>query len=151
MLRHIVALNGNYAPAWLNISLASAELGKTDESMTAAQHTLRLGSRDTRLHVILAANATAHYYAGHGQDALVWAKRSAAAKPTYGMAYAWAAAAAANLGNTASAREALVEFKGLQSDSTIAILRTERHSADTEFLRQRERFYIGLQRAGLAR
>jgi TolB-like protein/DNA-binding winged helix-turn-helix (wHTH) protein/Tfp pilus assembly protein PilF len=150
MFQHVVALNRNYAPGWLSISLASAELGNTDESMIAAQEALRLSPRDTRLHVILAAIAASHYYAGRDQDALVWAKRSAAAKPTYGMAYAWAAAAAANLGNTASAREALAEFKRLQPDSTIAILRAERHSANTEFLRQRERFYMGLQRAGLA-
>ena len=150
MFRRVVALNRNYAPAWLSISLASADLGKTDESIVAAQEALRLSPRDTRLHVILATIAAGHYYAGRDQDALAWARRSATAKPEYGISHAWMAAAAANLGDTASAREALAEFKRLRPDSTIATLRAERQSANAEFLRQRERFYQGLQKAGLA-
>jgi tetratricopeptide (TPR) repeat protein len=150
MFRRVVALNRNYAPAWLSISLASADLGKTDESIVAAQEALRLSPRDTRLHVILATIAAGHYYAGRDQDALAWARRSATAKPEYGISHAWMAAAAANLGDTASAREALAEFKRLRPDSTIVTLRAERQSANAEFLRQRERFYQGLQKAGLA-
>ena len=150
MFRRVVALNRNYAPAWLSISLASADLGKTDESIVAAQEALRLSPRDTRLHVIFATIAAGHYYAGRDQDALAWATRSATAKPEYGISHAWMAAAAANLGDTASASEALAEFKRLRPGSTIATLRVERQSANAEFLRQRERFYQGLQKAGLA-
>jgi adenylate cyclase len=93
--------------------------------------------------------AAAHLYAGRDEAALAWAKRAVAARPGAGIPHAWVAAAAANLGDTATARAALAEFRRLQPDQTLASFRAERHGDSAEFLRQREYFYQGLSKAGL--
>jgi hypothetical protein len=81
---------------------------------------------------------------------VTWARRAIAARPYYSISHAWLAAAAANAGDMATAREAIAEFKRLQPDYTLATFRAEKHGDNPEFLAQRERFYQGLQRAGLA-
>jgi len=150
MSRRVVARSPSFAPGWLNVSLAYADLGKPDESIGASREALRLSPRDGRLHVFLDAIAAANLYAGRDADALSWAKQSIAVRPENAAAHAWAAAAAANLGDMATARAALAEFKRLQPGDTLATFQAERHGDNVDFLRQRERFYRGLRTAGLA-
>ena len=145
-----VEVNRNYAPGWQGAGYAYATLGRPDESIAANERALRLSPRDSRLSSFLLVTAAAHLLAGRDQEAMTWARRAIAAKPGYSISYAWLAAAAANAGDLATARDAIAEFKRLQPDYTLATFRAEKHGDNPEFLAQRERFYQGLQRAGLS-
>lgn len=148
-LRQIEA-NANDAPAWNSLGYAYATLGRQDESIAANERALRLSPRDGRIYGFLIVIAAAHLLAGRDAQALDWARRAIAAKPGYSISHAWAAAAAARLGDMATAHSALEEFRRLQPGYTLATFRAERHGNNAEFLRQRERFYEGLAKAGLA-
>ncbi|HZN46618.1 MAG TPA: hypothetical protein VFB71_03260, partial [Ramlibacter sp.] len=78
------------------------------------------------------------------------ARKSAAVEPNFPIPHAWAASAAANLGDLDTAQTALAEFRRLRPDYTITSFRDERLCSNVTCERQRERFYAGLRRAGLA-
>ena len=61
----------------------------------------------------------------------------------------WVAAAAANLGETETARAALAEFRRRLPSYTISSFRDERLCANDLCRAQRERYYAGLAKAGL--
>ncbi len=145
-----VAINRNAGPAWGGLSYAYATLGMPEESIAAGLEAIRLSPRDGRLHGFLVVIAAAHLYAGRDAEALAWAQRAINARPEYSIPHAWAAAAAANLGDLATARAEIAEFRRLQPDYSLASFKAERYSDKPEFLRQRERFYQGLHKAGLA-
>ena len=149
MRQRAVAINRNDALAWGGLSYAYVTVGQPEESIAAGLEALRLSPRDGRLHGFLVVIAAAHLHAGRDAEALAWAKRSVEARPEYSIPHAWAAAAAANLGDLATARSEIAEFRRLQPDYTLATFKAERYSDKPEFLRQRERFYRGLQTAGL--
>ena len=144
-----VEVNRNDAPGWHSAGYAYATLGKHDESIAANERALRLSPRDARLFSFMVTIAAAHLLAGRDQEAVTWARRAIAARPGYSISHAWLAAAAANAGDMATARDAIAEFKRLQPDYTLATFRAEKHGDNPEFLAQRERFYQGLQLAGL--
>jgi Predicted integral membrane protein len=144
-----VEVNRNDAPGWHSAGYAYATLGQPDESIAANERALRLSPRDGRLYSFLVVIAAAHLQAGRDQEAMTWARRAIAARPGYSISHAWLAAAAANAGDMGTAREAIAEFKRLQPDYTLETFRAEKHGDNPQFLAQRERFYQGLQRAGL--
>ena len=125
-------------------------LGKPDEAIAAGLRATALTVRDGRASGILTVIAAAHFYAGRDEETLAWARRSIAAKPGYAILHAYIAAASASLGDMATARSAIAEFKQLQPDYSISTFRAERHGDNIEFLKQRERLYRNLQKAGLA-
>ncbi len=149
MRQRAVAINRNAGPAWGGLSYAYATVGRPEESIAAGLEAIRLSPRDGRLHGFLVVIAAAHLFAGRDAEALAWARRAINARPEYSIPHAWAAAAAANLGDLATARSEIAEFRRLQPDYTLATFKAERYSDKPEFLRQRERFYRGLQTAGL--
>jgi TolB-like protein/DNA-binding winged helix-turn-helix (wHTH) protein len=149
MLLRQVEVNRNYAPAWHKISYTHATLGRHEEAIRAGNEALRLSPRDGRLYSFLVVTAAAHLYAGRDREALVWARRSIDARSDFSISHAWAAAAAANLNEMDTARKEIDEFQRLQPHYTVESFRREGQSRNPDFLRQRERFYAGLRRAGL--
>ena len=149
MLSRQVEVNRNYAPAWHKISYTHATLGRQEEAIRAGDEALRLSPRDGRLYSFLVVTAAAHLYAGRDREALVWARRSIDARSDFSISHAWAAAAAANLNELDTARKEIGEFQRLQPHYTVESFRREGQSQNPDFLRQRERFYAGLRRAGL--
>ncbi|MEQ1684389.1 MAG: winged helix-turn-helix domain-containing protein [Burkholderiaceae bacterium] len=149
MLSRQVEVNRNYAPAWHKISYTQATLGRPEEAIRAGDEALRLSPRDGRLYSFLVVTAAAHLYAGRDREALVWARRSIDARSDFSISHAWAAAAAANLNEMDTAKKEIGEFQRLQPDYTVENFRREGQSRNPDFLRQRERFYAGLRRAGL--
>lgn len=149
MLSRQVEVNRNYAPAWHKISYTHATLGRHEEAIRAGDEALRLSPRDGRLYSFLVVTAAAHLYAGRDREALVWARRSIDARSDFSISHAWAAAAAANLNEMDTARKEIGEFQRLQPHYTVESFRREGQSRNPDFLRQRERFYAGLLRAGL--
>lgn len=149
MLSRQVEVNRNYAPAWHKISYTHATLGRQEEAIRAGDEALRLSPRDGRLYSFLVVTAAAHLYAGRDREALVWARRSIDARSDFSISHAWAAAAAANLNEMDTARKEIGEFQRLQPHYTVESFRREGQSQNPDFLRQRERFYAGLRKAGL--
>jgi TolB-like protein/DNA-binding winged helix-turn-helix (wHTH) protein len=149
MLSRQVEVNRNYAPAWHRISYTQATLGRQEEAIRAGDEALRLSPRDGRLYSFLVVTAAAHLYAGRDHEALVWARRSIDARSDFSISHAWAAAAAANLNEMDTARKEIGEFQRLQPHYSVENFRREGQSPNPDFLRQRERFYAGLRRAGL--
>jgi TolB-like protein/tetratricopeptide (TPR) repeat protein len=144
-----VEVDPNDAPGWHSAGYSYAELGKTEESIAANERALRLSPRDGRLNSFCVTIAAAHLQAGRDREAVAWARRAIAARPGFSISYAWLAAAAANAGDMPTAREAIAEFKRLQPDYTLQSFKDEKHGDNPAFLVQRERFYRGLELAGL--
>jgi TolB-like protein/DNA-binding winged helix-turn-helix (wHTH) protein len=149
MLRRQVVLNRNYAPAWHRISYALLTLGQPEAALESGNEAIRLSPRDGRLFSFYVVMAAACLHLGRDTEALEWAKKSVVAWPQFGTSHAWVASASALLGDMNAAHAALAEFRRLQPGYTIASFRAEGLSDNAVFLSQHERYYRGLQLAGL--
>lgn len=149
MLRRQVALNRNYAPAWHRISYALLTLGQPEAALEAGNEAIRLSPRDGRLFSFYVVMAAACLHLERDAEALEWAKKSVAERPDFGTAHSWVASASALVGNMDAAHAALAEFRRLQPGYTIASFRDERLSDNAVFLAEHERYYRGLELAGL--
>lgn len=149
LLERQIGLNRNDASAWFWLGYARCTLGRQDEAITALDQARRLSPRDPHLNGIFVVTAAAHLYLGRDREALEWARRSVLERPQHAVAHSWVAAAAANLGETETARGALAEFRRLLPSYTISSFRDERLCANDLCRTQRERYYAGLAKAGL--
>lgn len=113
-----------------------------ESATSAVAHLLRSPRRDpVRQNGFPATNQRDHLVGGHQVDSV--------RKSLLG-GRAYVAAASASLGDMATARAAMAEFKRLQPDYSISTFRAELHGNNADFLRQRERLYLNLRKAGLA-
>lgn len=149
LLERQISLNRNDASAWFWLGYARCTLGQQDEAIAALEQARRLSPRDPHLNGIFVVTAAAQMYLGHDREALEWAQRSVLERPQHAVAHSWVAAAAANLGETETARAALAEFRARLPSYTISSFRDERLCANDLCRSQRERYYAGLARAGL--
>jgi tetratricopeptide (TPR) repeat protein len=149
MLERQIGLNRNDATAWFWLGYARCTLGRQDEAIAALEQARRLSPRDPNLNGIFLVTAAAYLYLGHDREALEWAQRSVLERPLHAVAHSWVAAAAANLGETETARAALAEFRERLPSYTISSFRDERLCASDLCRSQRERYYAGLAKAGL--
>jgi adenylate cyclase len=149
LLGRQIGLNRNDASAWFWLGYARCTLGRQDEAIAALEQARRLSPRDPNLNGIFIVTATAHLHLGRDREALEWAQRSALERPQHAVAHSWVAAAAANLGETETARAALAEFRRRLPSYTISSFRDERLCANDLCRAQRERYYAGLEKAGL--
>jgi TolB-like protein/cytochrome c-type biogenesis protein CcmH/NrfG len=149
LLERQIGLNRNDASAWFWLGYARCTLGRQDEAIAALEQARRLSPRDPHLNGIFVVTAAAHLYLGRDREALEWARRSVLERPQHAVAHSWVAAAAANLGETETARAALAEFRRLLPSYTISSFRDERLCANDLCRTQRERYYAGLAKAGL--
>ncbi|MDO9166455.1 MAG: winged helix-turn-helix domain-containing protein [Rhodoferax sp.] len=149
LLERQIGLNRNDASAWFWLGYARCTLGWQDEAIAALEQAQRLSPRDPNLNGIFVVTAAAHLYLGRDREALEWARRSVLERPQHAVAHSWVAAAAANLGETETARAALAEFRQRLPAYTISSFREERLCANDLCRAQRERYYAGLAEAGL--
>ena len=149
LLERQIGLNRNDASAWFWLGYARCTLGRQDEAIAALEQARRLSPRDPNLNGIFLVTAAAHLYLGRDREALEWARRSVLERPQHAVAHSWVAAAAANLGETETARAALAEFRGRLPSYTISSFRDERLCSNDLCRSQRERYYAGLAKAGL--
>jgi TolB-like protein/DNA-binding winged helix-turn-helix (wHTH) protein/Tfp pilus assembly protein PilF len=149
LIERQIGLNRNDASGWFHLGYALCTLGRQDEAIAALEQARRLSPRDPYLNGIFVVTAAAHLHLGRDRDALEWAQRSVLERPQHAVAHSWVAAAAANLGETETARAALAEFRGRLPSYTISSFRDERLCANDLCRSQRERYYAGLAKAGL--
>ena len=149
LLGRQIGLNRNDASGWFWLGYARCTLGQQDEAIAALEQARRLSPRDPNLNGIFVVTAAAHLHLGRDREALEWARRSVLERPQHAVAHSWVAAAAANLGETETARAALAEFRRLLPSYTISSFRDERLCANELCRAQREHYYAGLEKAGL--
>jgi TolB-like protein/Flp pilus assembly protein TadD len=149
LLERQIGINRNDASAWFWLGYARCTLGRQDEAIAALEQARRLSPRDPNLNGIFVVTAAANLHLGRDREALEWAQRSVIERPHHAVAHSWVAAAAANLGETETARAALAEFRVRLPSYTVSSFRNERLCANDVCRRQRERYYAGLAKAGL--
>jgi TolB-like protein len=149
-----IAYNRNQPSCYQMTALALTYLGRPEESFTWNAKALQLSPRDPYVAAWHFTDALAHLALGQDKEAIAAARRSLKYNPGYSTAHAWLAAAHANLGEQVEARQALAEYLktgAAGGHDTVAKLRalSRQVSNNPTFLRQRERLFEGLRKAGL--
>lgn len=148
-LQRALERDRNHVDAWRWLCYANVTLARHRESIAACEEAIRLSPRDRSLAGFMVVVAAAYLYDGSDRAALAWARRAIDADPSFSVPHSWAAAAAANLDEMATARAELAEFRRLLPHYTVTSFRNEKLCANELCERQRERYYAGLKKAGL--
>lgn len=148
-LQRALERDRNHVGAWNSLCYANVTLARNREGIAACEEAIRLSPRDRGLGGFTIVVAAAHLYEGNDREALAWARRAIDADPRFSVPHSWAAAAAANLDDMATARAELAEFRRLLPQYTISSFRNEKLCSNELCERQRERYYDGLRKAGL--
>ena len=96
----------------------------------------------------LATTGAAALYLGRDEHAVLWVRRSRELYPDAPNAHFYLAAALAHLGRHDEARAAVAQGLAVNPTYTISRFRESPFGDDPRFLRQRERIYDGLRKAG---
>lgn len=149
--RLAIDLNPSFSHAYSRIGLARLELGEPVAAFEPVLKALRLSPREFRTSLCYLYLGIAAFHLERDDEATQWFLKAIATDARYGLPHAWLAAIHAPAGSVADARAELAEFNRLTPGHTIATLRARERSKNPAFLAQRERFYRGLTKAGLAR
>ncbi|HXD42834.1 MAG TPA: winged helix-turn-helix domain-containing protein [Ramlibacter sp.] len=142
-------LNPNNALALADRGRALFLLGRADEAFEPIERAMRLSPRDPQLPTWQWFTGMAHLLLGHDDQAVVWLSRGADGNPKNPYARVSLAGALGAAGRIDEARRQVSEIQRLRPDLTIARLRAAQASDHPTYLRQRERIYDGLRRAGM--
>ena len=147
---HTLELNPNNTLALADRGRALVMLGRAEEAFGPLERAMRLSPRDPLLFAWQTITGMAHLHLGHDDQAVAWLSRAVDASPKSPTARLLLASALGAAGRIDEARRQVAELKRLVPRVTIARFRASEVSDDPTFLRQRERLYEGLRRAGLA-
>lgn len=142
--RRATDLNGNFAPGYFALAVASCFAGQLDDALVAIDLALRLSPNDLHKHAWLAQRASVLYLLGRYTEAIESAEESRRIR-WFHTAVRVLAAAHAQVGRREEAKLAVKELiEGERGDRTIsAVIRSFQRKAD------RERYAEGLAKAGL--
>jgi TolB-like protein/class 3 adenylate cyclase len=146
-----VSLNPSLAPAYAWIGVLQIRLGRAEDTVTYVQQALRLSPRDPSLANWLSFIGRAEFYLGRDDEAIDSMLKAEVVNPRLSGIYLHLAAAYALRNRETPARDALAQFEKLEPDTTIAKVKaeTQKMSDNPTFLKQRERLYDGLRKAGM--
>lgn len=146
-----ISVDPNNPIAHHNLAGFKLQMGHPEQVLAHEREAMRVSPRDPKLHQMMGMVALAELHMHHDRDALEWAQRAVAVNADYGGGYAYAASAAAQLGDVAAAHSALAEFRRVLPRHRIQTLRDEftSFSRQADFLAGQERYYDGLRKAGL--
>jgi len=147
-----ISLNPSLAPAYAWIGNLQIRLGHAEQTVVHVEKALRLSPRDPALANWLSFIGRAQFYLGRDSEAIDTLHRAAAASGTVSGTYLHLAAAYALTSRSAEAHDALAEFERLEPNTTISMIKdeTKSQSDNATFLKQRERLYDGLRKAGMS-
>jgi adenylate cyclase len=146
-LMRAVELDPNSSLARGQLGVALSFGGEPDRSIAALEDAKRLSPRDYLMVIWHAVDAWSHLHAERFADAMACAKQAIEFNPAFPDSHGILAAAAAHLGQMTEAQAGLAEFVRLLPELTLSdprLIRPFRRPAD------RERFFAGLRKAGLA-
>ena len=149
--RLAINLNPSFSHAYSQIGLAKLELGEPAAAFEPVLKALRLNPREFRTSLCYMYLGIAGFNLERDDEATEWLLKAIATDSRYGLPHAWLAAIYALADSVSDARAELAEFNRLHPGHTVATLRARERSKNPAFLTQRERFYRGLAKAGLAR
>jgi tetratricopeptide (TPR) repeat protein len=111
-----IALNPNFAWAWLFSGWVRLWLGEPDEVIDRVARAMRLNPSDPHSQTVYHAMAIAHFFAGRYSEAASWAERAMQEKPNFVRPFCVAAASYAHAGQTENARAAMARVRQIDPD-----------------------------------
>jgi TolB-like protein/class 3 adenylate cyclase len=146
LIDRALALNPNFAWAWMFSGWAKVLIGEPEAAIQRLARAMRLSPQDPQIFGMESATGFAHFFAGRDNEALSWAERALRAQPNFFMASCLAAASAALLGKNGEADKAMARLRELKGTFRLDDARdmfTFRRSEDVD------KFARGLALAGL--
>jgi DNA-binding winged helix-turn-helix (wHTH) protein/TolB-like protein len=146
---HALELNPGNADAMLRRARALIVLGRSDEALAQVDKAMRTSPRDPALAAMQGTAGVAHLHLGNVEAAVEALSAAVKVAPGSAGAHLYLAAAFGAAGRTAEARAAMARFQQLRPGFTLLRMRATELSQEPALVRQRERIYQGLQRAGM--
>lgn len=138
--------------AWLRMGVIEMEFGHPERTAEHVREALQIAGDDDG---VLQAQAffiqgMASFHLEHESHALACMRRVLKLRPNSGLAHQWLASMDALGGRAERSAVHLEAFHRLVPGHTIESLQATERSHEPMFMRQRNRFYVGLRRAGLS-
>ena len=146
LIERSLALNPNWASAWLFSGWAKVWAGEPEVAIEHLAHAMRLSPNDPQIANAQAAMASAHFFAGRYGEASAWAEMVVLEQPNHFIAACMAATSGALGGRLVEAQKAMARLRQLDPDLRISNLK------DLFPIRRAEdfaRWEEGMRRAGL--
>jgi TolB-like protein len=144
-----IALDRNLAPSYAAIGWAKPMLGRAEETEGHVAQAFRLSPRDTFAHAWCHIAGVAKLALGRDDEAVAWLRRAIEANRMYPMAQFTLAAALAQQGKTAEAREAAAAGLALVPSFSVRRYREGASSDNPTYLAYRQQICAGLLQAGV--
>jgi len=144
-----LAIDRNLAPAHAMIGLAKFRIGCGEETQAHVEEALRLSPRDPFVAAWLSIAGDAKLFLGRDEEAVLLFGRAISLNRNNPYTHFLLAAALANLGRIAEAKDAVQAGLGLNPDFTMRRYLGGAASDHPTFLAQRERVAAGLRQAGV--
>ena len=146
LIDRALALNPNFATAWLSSAWAHIWLGEPEVALERLARAIRLSPQDPQTFGMQTIAACAHFLAGRYAEAASWAEKALREQNNYLIAISILAASYALAGRAADARSAMTKIRRRDPALRIADLKEAFPIYRPEHL---VRFAEGLRQAGL--
>lgn len=115
-----LALNPNSAWAWLSSSFINIYTGDPEAAIEHAAYAMRLSPQDPQKFAMQTAMALGHFFAGHNDQAMMWADAALVERPNFVAALCVAAASHAFAHNTPKSDKAVAQLRKTQHALTFS-------------------------------
>jgi tetratricopeptide (TPR) repeat protein len=122
LMERALALNPNWASAWLFSGWGKVWLGDPEGAIEHVARAMRLSPQDPQIFNAQAATAAAHFFAGRYAEASSWAEVAVREQPDHFIATCVAAASCALAGQAAGAQKAMARLRQHDPDLRISNL-----------------------------
>jgi TolB-like protein/Tfp pilus assembly protein PilF len=122
LMERALALNPNWASAWLFSGWGKVWLGDPEDAIERVTRAMRLSPQDPQIFNAQAATAAAHFFAGRYAEASSWAETAVREQPDHFIATCVMAASSALAGQAAEAQKAMARLRQLDPDLRVSNL-----------------------------
>jgi TolB-like protein/DNA-binding SARP family transcriptional activator len=122
LIEQALALNPNWAWAWLYSGWSKNWLGEPEVALERIHRAMRMSPQDPQFFNMQASAAWSHLLAGRNAEAQSWARAALRGHPDYLMALRVLAASTALLGDTSEARSVMARLRELDPDARISTI-----------------------------
>jgi TolB-like protein/class 3 adenylate cyclase len=123
LIDRALALNPNWAWAWLFGGWAKMWLGEPEAAIERLARAMRLSPQDSQMFGMQAATAFAHFFAGRYLEAVSWAEKALREQSNYFLAVSIFAASCALAERGTEAQSAMASLRRLDRSLRVATLR----------------------------